>query len=175
MALSSPMKLTSSASFSPSIRISLRLKIHQAQAKNFCRVLDIRVLEVVAALIEDGEHILLCQRPEGKARALLWEFPGGKIEPGETKQEALARECREELGVHLHVGAQFMELTHPYPDLTVHLSVLRCTLGGEKPQRLEHRDMRWVTAEEAAKLPLCPADTAIVQRLRQECRQTEHN
>ena len=110
------------------------------------------MLEVVAALIEDG-----------------------KIEPGETKQEALARECREELGVHLHVGAQFMELTHPYPDLTVHLSVLRCTLGGEKPQRLEHRDMRWVTAEEAAKLPLCPAETAIVQRLRQECRQTEHN
>ena len=104
------------------------------------------MLEVVAALIEDGEHVLLCQRPEGKARALLWEFPGGKIEPGETKQEALARECREELGVHLHVGAQFMELTHPYPDLTVHLSVLRCTLVGEKPQRLEHRDMRWVTA-----------------------------
>ena len=133
------------------------------------------MLEVVAALIEDGEHVLLCQRPEGKARALLWEFPGGKIEPGETKQEALARECREELGVHLHVGAQFMELTHPYPDLTVHLSVLRCTLGGEKPQRLEHRDMRLVTAEEAARLPLCPADTAIVQRLRQECRQTEHN
>ena len=127
------------------------------------------MLEVVAVLLRSGERFLLCQRPEQKAHGLLWEFAGGKVEPGETKQEALARECREELGVHLHVGAQFMELTHPYPDLTVHLSVLRCTLGGEKPQRLEHRDMRWVTAEEAARLPLCPADTAIVQRLRQEC------
>ncbi len=126
------------------------------------------MLEVVAALIQDGERFLLCQRPEGKARALLWEFPGGKIEPGETKQQALERECREELGVHLRAGEEFMELTHRYPDLTVHLTVLRCMLGSETPRRLEHRDMRWVTPEEAAELPLCPADTAILLRLRQE-------
>ena len=125
------------------------------------------MLEVVAALIQDGERFLLCQRPEGKARALLWEFPGGKIEPGETKQQALERECMEELGVHLHAGEKATELTHAYPDVTVHLILLRCTLGGKPLRQLEHQDMRWVTAEEAAALPLCPADAVILLRLRQ--------
>ena len=71
--------------------------------------------EVVAALIWDGNRFLICQRPAHKARGLLWEFVGGKVEPGETKEEALIRECREELAVTVSVQGIFMEVTHPYP------------------------------------------------------------
>ena len=78
--------------------------------------------EVVAALIWEGERFLACQRPAHKARGLLWEFVGGKVEPGETKEEALRRECREELGVTLKVGDPFMEVVHTYPDLTIRLT-----------------------------------------------------
>ena len=79
--------------------------------------------EVVAALIWKGNQFMICQRPAHKARGLLWEFVGGKVEPGETKQQALIRECREELAVTLDVGDVFMEVTHEYPDLRV-----RCTV-----------------------------------------------
>ena len=78
--------------------------------------------EVVAALIWDKNKFMICQRPAHKARGLLWEFVGGKVEPGETKQQALIRECREELAVTLDVGDVFMDVTHKYPDLTVHLT-----------------------------------------------------
>ena len=71
-----------------------------------------KAVEVVAALIWRGDRFLACQRPAHKARGLLWEFVGGKVEPGETKEEALIRECREELGVTVRVGEVFTELTH---------------------------------------------------------------
>ena len=75
--------------------------------------------EVVAALIWDQGKFMICQRPAHKARGLLWEFVGGKVEPGETKEQALIRECREELAVTLDVGEVFMDVTHEYPDLTL--------------------------------------------------------
>ena len=81
-------------------------------------------LEVVAALIRDGDRFLACQRSPQKARGLLWEFLGGKVEPGETRRQALARECREELGVTVAVGEERMTLLHHYPDLTVRLTLL---------------------------------------------------
>ena len=124
-----------------------------------------KTLEVVAALIRDGEKFLICQRPETKARALLWEFPGGKVEPGETHAQALARECREELAVELSVGEIFMEITHEYPDICVHLSVLNAQISGGELQKIEHRDMHWITIGEAAKYAFCPADVAIIQKL----------
>ena len=74
--------------------------------------------QVVAALIWSGNKFMICQRPAHKARGLLWEFVGGKVEPSETKEAALIRECREELAVTLDVGDVFMEVTHEYPDLT---------------------------------------------------------
>ena len=74
--------------------------------------------EVVAALIWEGEKFMICQRPAHKARGLLWEFVGGKVEPGETKEQALIRECREELAVTLSVGDLFMDVVHEYPDIT---------------------------------------------------------
>ena len=131
-------------------------------------------VEVVAALIWRGERFLACQRPAGKARRLLWEFVGGKVEPGETKQEALARECREELGVTVQVGEVFCALTHVYPDLTVHLTLFQAVLPeGEEPRKLEHNDIRWITVGEMDDYPFCPADESILRKLREAYGQAE--
>lgn len=124
--------------------------------------------EVVAALIWKGERFLACQRPPHKARGLLWEFVGGKVEPGETKEQALIRECREELGVLVQVGEIFMELTHKYPDLTVHLTLFHAGIAAGTPRLLEHQDLRWITIEEIGQYPFCPADQAILNRLREQ-------
>ena len=124
--------------------------------------------EVVAALIWKGYTFMICQRPAHKARGLLWEFVGGKVEPGETKEQALVRECREELAVTLQVGEVFMEVTHQYPDLTVHLTLFHASIQEGTPQMLEHNDIRWITVEEIDRYPFCPADEEILQKLKQE-------
>lgn len=121
--------------------------------------------EVVAALIWENDKFLICQRPAHKARALLWEFVGGKVEPGETKREALIRECREELGVELIVLDEFMDVTHEYPDLTVHLTVFRARIEKGALKKLEHNDMRYITVSETGRYRFCPADQAIIERL----------
>ena len=100
--------------------------------------------QVVAALIWRDGKFLICQRPAHKARGLLWEFVGGKVEPGETKQQALVRECREELGIETAVGDVFMEVTHTYPDITVRLTLFHVSITQGEPQKLEHEDMRWI-------------------------------
>ena len=124
--------------------------------------------EVVAALIWEGERFLICQRPAHKARGLLWEFVGGKVEPGETKEQALARECMEELGIDLAVGEPFMEVVHAYPDLTVHLTLFHAAIASGEPQLLEHNDMRFISVEEIPQYDFCPADTEILARLTRE-------
>lgn len=131
------------------------------------------MLEVVAALIQEGERFLACQRPAHKARGLMWEFVGGKVEAGETPQEALMRECQEELGVMLTVGEAFTEVIHEYPDLTVHLTLFRAGIITGEPQKLEHNDLRWLTVEEAEGYPFCPADEIFLQRLRDEKRREQ--
>ena len=123
--------------------------------------------EVVAALIWEGDRFLACQRPAHKARGLLWEFVGGKVEPGETKEEALIRECREELAVTLAVGDVFMDVTHEYPDLTVHLTLFNASIAQGSPQKLEHNALKWITVQEIDTLPFCPADEVILERLKQ--------
>ncbi len=125
------------------------------------------MVEVVAALIWRQGRFLICQRPPHKARGLLWEFVGGKVEPGETKAEALARECREELDIELAVGEPFMEVTHAYPDITVHLTLLHAVAAGE-PRMLEHVALAWITPEEIPQYDFCPADTAILEKLQRE-------
>lgn len=122
--------------------------------------------EVVAALIWDENRFMICQRPAHKARGSLWEFVGGKVEPGESKEEALIRECREELGVTVEVGDVFMEVTHQYPDITVHLTLFSASIREGVPQKLEHQDIRWITAEEIGKFSFCPADTEILEKLK---------
>lgn len=125
------------------------------------------VTEVVAALIWRGKEFMICQRPAHKARGLLWEFVGGKVEPGETGEQALVRECREELGVTVSVGEPFMEVTHTYPDITVHLVLFHAFIVEGEPQMLEHKDIRWITAGEIGQYAFCPADEEILERLRQ--------
>ena len=124
------------------------------------------MVEVVAALIRDNDKILICQRPENKARALLWEFVGGKVEKGETKEQALVRECREELNVTLTVGDVFTEVTHEYPDITVHLTLFNATIAFGVPEKIEHNDVRWVTVSELENYEFCPADEEILKRLK---------
>ena len=124
------------------------------------------ITEVVAALIWEGSRFMICQRPEHKARGLLWEFVGGKVEPGETKEEALIRECREELAVTVAVGKVFLDVVHQYPDLTVHLTLFHASIREGVPQKLEHRDIRWITVDEIGQYDFCPADEAILEQLR---------
>jgi 8-oxo-dGTP diphosphatase len=104
--------------------------------------------EVVAALIWRDGKFMICQRPAHKARGLLWEFVGGKVEVGESKEQALIRECREELDVLISVGEIFMDVTHKYPDLTVHLTLFHATVAQGEPKKLEHNDIKWIAPSE---------------------------
>ncbi len=122
--------------------------------------------DVVAALIWQEDRFLACQRPEHKARGLLWEFVGGKVEPGETLPEALIRECREELDVTVAPGEVFLEVLHEYPDLTVRLTLFNAVITHGTPKLLEHKALRWITLEEIDQLPFCPADQEILEKLK---------
>ena len=124
--------------------------------------------EVVAALIWQGNKFMICQRPAHKARGLLWEFVGGKVELGETKEQALIRECKEELDVLLSVGDVFMDVVHEYPDLTVHLTLFNATIAEGKPQKLEHNDIQWIAPSEIASYEFCPADEEILHKIKEE-------
>ena len=121
--------------------------------------------EVVAALICEGEKFMICQRPAHKARGLLWEFVGGKVEPGETKEQALVRECREELAVTVAVQDEFMSLVHEYPDITIHLTVFNAYIAEGVPQLLEHNDVRWIPPKEIKNYDFCPADNKILEKI----------
>ena len=123
------------------------------------------MVEVVAALIWVNGKFMICQRPAHKARGLLWEFVGGKVERGETKEQALIRECKEELDVILSVGDVFMDAVHEYPDITVHLTLFNATIAEGKPQKLEHNDIRWITPSEIPNYEFCPADEEILARI----------
>ena len=122
--------------------------------------------EVVAALIWQGDKFMICQRPARKARGLLWEFVGGKVESGETKEQALIRECKEELDVLLSVGDVFMDVIHEYSDLTVHLTLFNATILEGIPQKLEHNDIRWITPNEISNYEFCPADEEILNKIK---------
>ena len=123
------------------------------------------VTEVVAALVWRDDKFMICQRPAHKARGLLWEFVGGKVELGETKEQALIRECREELAVTISVGDVFMDVTHEYTDLTVHLTLFNVTITDGEPQKLEHNDIKWITPSEISNYEFCPADVEILSKI----------
>lgn len=126
------------------------------------------MVEVVAALIWNDDKFLICQRPAHKARGLLWEFVGGKVETGETGGQALVRECREELDIEVSVGDIFIEVTHKYPDITVHLTVYSATIKEGVPQLLEHAALKWITPDEIKFYSFCPADDKILKKILRE-------
>ena len=120
------------------------------------------MVEVVAALVWDKDRFMICQRPAHKARALLWEFVGGKVEPGETKEQALIREYQEELAITLNVGDVFMDVVHKYPDINIHLTLFNATIAEGVPQLIEHNDIKWILPEEIPNYDFCPADEEIL-------------
>lgn len=124
------------------------------------------MLEVVAAMIRDGEKFLICQRPAGKNCAFGWEFPGGKIEEGETKAQALVRECREELAVTLEVKGELADVVHDYGGFSIHLTLLEATVAEGSPTALEHNDLRWIAFEEINGYSFCPADQKLIEKLK---------
>lgn len=123
------------------------------------------IIEVVAALIVENGKFLICRRPEHKARAGLYEFVGGKVEKGETKEEALVREVREELGVEISVGELFCSVRHDYPDISICLSLYKAQIVKGEPQLLEHSDMRFIAPDEIPSYDFCPADIDILKKL----------
>lgn len=126
------------------------------------------MIEVVAALIRNGDKFLICRRPADKARPLLWEFVGGKVEPGETAEDALVRECREELAVTLSVGGVFMDVVHEYPDIAIHLTVFNASIAEGTPRKIEHSDIRWITPGDIPHYEFCPADADILEQMMAE-------
>lgn len=121
--------------------------------------------EVVAALIRDNDKFMICQRPANKARPLLWEFVGGKVEPGETKEQALIRECKEELDITLEVGDVFTEAVHEYPDITIRLTVFNAKISEGVPKLIEHNDLKWITPDEIPQYEFCPADVGVLDEI----------
>lgn len=125
-----------------------------------------KVIEVVAALIWREDKFLICQRPANKSRALLWEFVGGKVEDGETREQALIRECREELAINVVTKDLFMEVNYEYSDIIVHLFVFSCLILQGEPKLLEHNAIKWITVEEVDNFDFCSADKQIVEKIK---------
>ncbi len=123
------------------------------------------ITHVVAALIWENDRFMICQRPSHKTRAMQWEFVGGKVEKGESKEEALIRECREELNITVKVGDMFMEIDHEYPDISVHLTLFNAEIADGVPEMLEHNDIRWITPKEISEYEFCPADKDILSKI----------
>lgn len=128
------------------------------------------MVKVVAALIWDGDRFMICQRPAHKKRGLLWEFVGGKVEPGESPRQALKRECLEELGIRIEVGDVFMTLVHEYPDITVELTLFNAVISSGAPRLIEHNAISWIEVGQINDYEFCPADQKILDLLRANAR-----
>ena len=126
------------------------------------------IQNVVAALIWQGDRFLICQRPAHKARGLLWEFVGGKVEPGETMEAALIRECREELDITVDVQGIYTQVDHEYPDIHILLTLFHCTIAEGIPQLLEHNDLQWIRPGQIPEFDFCPADTDILAKIQHD-------
>ena len=124
--------------------------------------------QVVAALIWQNNRFLICRRPPHKTRGLLWEFVGGKVETGETKQQALMRECMEELAVKIRVDDVYMQLVHTYPDMTVELTLFNAAITAGEPQLLEHTEIRSIAVDEIDNFDFCPADEKKKKKLKED-------
>ena len=122
-------------------------------------------VKVVAALIRDGRKFLICKRPAHKARGLLWEFVGGKVESGESPEQALVRECREELAITVEPLGIYAEVRHEYPDINISLTLFECAISQGEPRLLEHVEIRWIEPSQIPDFEFCPADREILEKL----------
>lgn len=127
---------------------------------------QVNLVDVSAALIWSENKFLICQRPATKSNALLWEFVGGKREIGETKEQALIRECKEELDIQIKVNDEFMHVFHTYPDIDICLTLFNAEIESGEITLLEHNDYRWITVSEIDNYIFCPADKDILNELR---------
>ena len=125
-----------------------------------------KIVNVVGAFVQRDGKILICRRPKNKAQALLWEFAGGKIEVGESKQDALVRECFEELDVTISVGEELCTVTYDYPEITVNLTVFFASILSGEPRCLEHEAIRWITPDQIDDFEFCPADVEIIEKIK---------
>lgn len=124
------------------------------------------VIKVVGAIIKDGDKYLIGQRPAHKSQGGLWEFMGGKIEPGETPEEALKRECLEELALEIENERIIDSVVHEYSEKTIRLTLIECNpKNGSVPQALEHQEIRWVTVYQMGMLEFAPADQKLIYKL----------
>jgi len=126
------------------------------------------LLVVACALIDVDGRVLVARRPEGRPMAGLWEFPGGKVRPGETPEAALVRELEEELGIRTHASclAPFTFASHAYPDVHLLMPLYVCRVFEGIPRPREGQELRWVRGAELAGLPMPPADRPLVAMLR---------
>ena len=122
-------------------------------------------IDVAAGCVRRGNRFLLCQRPQYMNGGGQWEFPGGKLEPGETAAQALERELWEELRIQVRASAQIAETVYAYPAFRIHLMLLTAEIERGEPELTEHTDLCWVTAEQARELELCPADRILLDQM----------
>ena len=140
----------------------------QVPALSTMALVQNKPVDVVAALIWEKDKFLICQRPANKTRGLLWEFVGGKVESGESLQQALMRECAEELAINVEVGKQFMQVIHAYPDMLIRLTLFHCTIPSGYPQALEHNALEWIHPSQTDNYEFCPADTDILTKIKEQ-------
>lgn len=130
-----------------------------------------RQIRVVGAMLEkEGGRYLITQRPPTSSLPLLWEFPGGRVEEGETDEAALARELREEMGINVRIAEQVMHTHHEYPNYDIDFRVFRCALEGSE-QEIQHKrvhDHRWVTLAEMGAYKFPDADARTLEKLLEE-------
>ena len=128
------------------------------------------MLEVVCGVIENSTgQFLACLRPAGKHLGGLWEFPGGKVDPGESPETALSRELMEELAVEVEVGAALTPVTWSYPDCTILLRPFRCRITGGELWALEHEKLHWCAPEQFHELTWAAADMPILEEIQRSC------
>lgn len=123
-------------------------------------------LTVTAAIIKNVEgKILICQRADDSSMGGLWEFPGGKLEPSETLEECIVRECREELSIDLSVTDTFAQTKYQYPDKLINFTFFNAVINGGTIKMNVHKDIKWVSVSEIKSYEFCPADVEILDMI----------
>lgn len=126
------------------------------------------MISVAAAIIFSHQKLLVCQRPQGAHCELLWEFPGGKIESGESPEHCVIRECQEELDLSVLPKRIFAETSYQYPDREIAFTFFLARLKQEHLIVREHQQVRWITREALEHYPFCPADVEVIARIGRE-------